>query len=450
MARPGVVITVYNEARAGWRERPARKCPKCGYEAFEDGWPEDWRCPKCSVSWYDSGKNEGRKEWQYEDKLSERYEGNELLATLDSVRANSEPGVPIVVVDDGSDDGCCARAGEFGATVVRHEKRIGIGYSRTEGVEHLDPACDTVMFLDAHMRISAGCIEHSAGLALERDAIIWPDVRGLRDRPRFKKRRRGRLQETATQHGAAPRVGPDKDEPGYLFRNRLIFGKPKDTVSRTHALNSPGYTLPRSVWDIMPISKLTRGFGGNEPMLWVKAFFLDVPILHTCGAMVRHIFREHTAHYTATSREVMRNMAILAKTCFDAETWNGFWWPEVFEAAADKEMRAVLGSDELWEEHLSFQSRKKRPDCEFWRGLCLEPIPGHGDAAMSADKVAKGVKHRKLAASGRLVSQAEKRAGRLAKRNQLRTDGRFGNAGDDRARKVAKRAALKAKGLLKA
>lgn len=330
MPRPGIVITCYNEGRAGWRER--------------DG------------------------VMQYEDALSEKYEGNELLATLDSAR----DGVPIVVVDDGSTDGCAARCTEFGASLVTHKERIGIGYSRTEGVEALPSDCDCVMFLDAHMRLSPGCLQHCADLALKHNAVVWPDTRGLRDRPRYKRYpKRGPW----TGHGAIPRTKPAKDEPDFLFRYRWQNNPPVDKLSRTHALISPGYCIPRSLWEQIKITKLARGFGANEPMIWVKCFFLGIPVLHTCGAMVRHLFRSGTAHYTVPSSEVYRNMALLAKTCFDRKTWDAWWYPAVFDGKLDQSALDALNSDELMDEHYLFQSRKKRPDSEFWRGLCFEDVP---------------------------------------------------------------------------
>ena len=343
----GLVITAYNEGRTGWRQRESEPGGKpCG-------------------------------EFSYEDELSEKHEGNELLATLDSVRENSGA-VSIVVVDDGSDDGCCDRATDFGAVVVKHKRRHGIGWSRTEGVSALPPGCHTVTFLDSHQRISDSCIEGCADIALKHNAIVMPDSRGIRDRDRFTKLKPGQKQEIATQHRVVPRMKLYKREKGKVFRNRLDYNKPIDKLSRTYALNSPGYTMPMSVWNQMPISSLCRGFGANEPMLWVKAFFLDIKILHTCEHLVRHLFRAHNPHYKATPREVCRNMAILAKTCFDANTWSGYWWPEVFSVQVSKATEKMLACDQLWEEHLAFQANKKRPDSEFWRGLCMEDVPAEG------------------------------------------------------------------------
>lgn len=346
-----VVITTYNEAKTGWRER---------------------QLP------------DGSKVMAFEDELSEKYDGNELRATIESVRHNTKVPVSIVVVDDGSDDHCADGLDREGVTVIRHKKRIGIGFSRTEGVKSIPSDTDAVMFLDAHQRVSACCIEHCCRLAVENQCVTWPDTRGLRDRPRWTQVPRGRVQETWTGHAARPRTIPGRKEQKEgngrrYFQASWIIDAPMDKISRTSALISPGYAMPLSVWKQLEISTLTRGFGANEPMLWVKCFFLDIPILHTCHAMVRHLFRATTGHYRIGLGEVYRNMAILARTCFDDATWRNWWWPSVFDCEfLDRDARAVLESAQMREEHLAFQSAKKRTDSQFWRGLCLENPPIEG------------------------------------------------------------------------
>ena len=345
--KPAVVLTVYNEAKAGWRERD---------------------------------NPDGTKSFQYEDALSSKHGGNELRATIESVRESTGIAVPIVCVDDGSTDDCAAGLEAEGITVVRHKERIGIGFSRREGVEALPSDCDAVMFLDAHMRLSPGCLEHCAELALSHNAVVWPDTRGLRDRKRYTKPKTpAQAAEIWTGHGARPRTYDDKKTRQGMFGYDWIANRPVDKLSRTHALVSPGYTIPIPIWELIKTSRLARGFGANEPNVWVKCFFLDIPILHTCDAMVRHMFRASETDarpYKATSEEVHRNMALLARTCFDAKTWEGWWWPEVFAAREfKKDSLAALDSTELQEDHLLFQARKKRTDAEFWRGLCLEPVP---------------------------------------------------------------------------
>jgi glycosyltransferase involved in cell wall biosynthesis len=336
--RPGIVITAYNEARSEWRER--------------DG------------------------VWGYEDALSERFDGNGVLSTLYSVGDSGAPDVPTVIVDDGSTDGCCDAPGLSAETIIRHEQRIGIGYSRREGVDALPADVDAVMFLDAHMRLSPGCLDHCAKLALEHNAVVWPDTRGLRDRPRFKDKERSKRHGNPlwTGHGARALTKPSKGETHHMFRSEWISDAPVDKLSRTHALVSPGYTIPRSVWSDIRTSKLARGFGANEPSVYISAMFADVPILHTCGAMVRHLFRSHTAHYTVSAREVYRNMAIVAKRCFSQKTWDNYWHPELKSGLDDDAERALV-SDEFMAERAAFQKVKKRPDVEFWRGLVFEPVP---------------------------------------------------------------------------
>jgi len=345
--KPAVVLTVYNEAKAGWRERD---------------------------------NPDGTKSFQYEDALSSKHHGNELRATIESVRESTGIAVPIVCVDDGSTDDCAAGLEAEGITVVRHKERIGIGFSRREGVEALPSDCDAVMFLDAHMRLSPGCLEHCAELALSHNAVVWPDTRGLRDRKRYTKPKTpAQVAEIWTGHGARPRTYDDKKTRQGMFGYDWIANRPVDALSRSHALISPGYSMPIKLWNMVRPSALSRGFGANDASVWVKSFFLDIPILHTCSSMVRHMFRadpQDARPYTATSAEVHRNMGLLARVCFDAKSWEGWWWPEVFSAREfTKDSLVALDSVQLMEEHLLFQAQKKRSDREFFVGLCHEPCP---------------------------------------------------------------------------
>jgi len=343
MAKAAVVITCFNEAKTGWRERATP---------------------------------EGPLTWQHEDALSEKYDDNELLATIESVRNSTTNNVPIVVVDDGSTDGCTDGIEKDGVTVVRHKDRIGIGFSRREGVEAMPSDCDSVMFLDAHQRLSPGCLEHCSGLAMEHNAVVWPDTRGLRDRLRYEGKPPGGKNITWSGHGARPSTWNDTKTEQGLFAYAWINDPPLDKLSRTHALISPGYVMPVSVRDRVKCSRLARGFGGNEPVVWVGAYFLDIPILHTCDAMVRHQFRATAGHYAVTAKEVHRNMAITAKRWFSDESWRNYWWPQVFaKREMDDDALAALDSHEMSEDHVAAQSQKKRSDAEFFFGFCREPVP---------------------------------------------------------------------------
>ncbi len=60
-------------------------------------------------------------------------EGAEVRHTVDSVRAATRPPYEIVLVDDGSTDGCCRGVNGSDLRLVRHHERLGVAPSRNAG-----------------------------------------------------------------------------------------------------------------------------------------------------------------------------------------------------------------------------------------------------------------------------------------------------------------------------
>lgn len=79
-------------------------------------------------------------------------EGEELKATLSSIRQTAGDSVDIVLVDDGSTDGVdyAAMAEQYAARYTRHEQRRGSAPSKHEGV--LLAQTPYFLLLDGHMR----------------------------------------------------------------------------------------------------------------------------------------------------------------------------------------------------------------------------------------------------------------------------------------------------------
>jgi len=111
-------------------------------------------------------------------------------------------------------------------------------------------------------------------------------------------------------------------------------------------------------------------------------------VIHTCGlpgkqALARHLFRHrpnYGLHWGGERGGVILNHAIIFKTFFSAYAWDHYFWPVVFDSKWNRKHLSdyaidVLNSPELTEEHLKFQIKKKRPDSEFWLGLCGYPLP---------------------------------------------------------------------------
>ena len=91
----------------------------------------------------------------------------ECLACLESVRAQTRPASPVIVVEAGGDDSLLDAMREFwpaggktGQTYVRVEPG-GLTRQRNVAVDHL--ACDVVLFVDDDSTLERDCLERLAG-----------------------------------------------------------------------------------------------------------------------------------------------------------------------------------------------------------------------------------------------------------------------------------------------
>ena len=204
---------------------------------------------------------------------------------------------------------------------------------------------------------STGCLERCSAVALAEQAVVWPDVRGLRDRGRV-------------GHGAFFRLGKDAAPFAATWNNSRC----RESISKISSLRAPGYFVPRNLFgELRWISQL-RGWGGSEAAIALKAFFLGIDILHVCGPLARHLFRPKF-QYSVTDLEVTRNHALIARVCFDDRTWFEHWLPRVFEGVLNSETIRELDGPDVMREHEDFLKLKRRPDREFWRGLLRRKEP---------------------------------------------------------------------------
>jgi glycosyltransferase involved in cell wall biosynthesis len=237
-------------------------------------------------------------------------EGAEVRRTIDSVRAATHRPYEIILVDDGSTDGSCNDLDASDLTIVRHVERQGVAPSRNAGCAVASG--EVFAFLDAHQRLSEGCLNACAELAIQRNAIVWPDVRGLRDRG-------------WTGHGATMGLCPKRG----IFLPRWQTRTPRTKVSQITGLIAPGYVMPRGVYERVRWHDSLRGWGATEAAIWVKALCLDIEILHLCGPLARHLFHK-TSHFDTPQEQIWCNHAIVARTCFDDAAWRDYWLPNVF------------------------------------------------------------------------------------------------------------------------
>jgi glycosyltransferase involved in cell wall biosynthesis len=260
----------------------------------------------------------------------------------------------LVVVDDGSTDGSCE--GDLGsdARLLRNAKRFGVATSRSTGAAAAK--APVLVFADAHQRFSPACLDLCAETAIARDAIVWPDVCGLDDR-------------CALCHGAR-----FKFRPGRGFYARWNVPRPATPISRISSLKAPGYVMPRAIYDRVRWPAQLCGWGGSEAAVSLKAFFLGIPILHLCGPVARHLFKE-SFQYQVDSAGVAWNHAVIARICFEERTWQEYWLPHIFAKELPEATLNELDSPALRDEQREFQRSKVRGDRDFWRWLLKAPEP---------------------------------------------------------------------------
>ena len=276
-------------------------------------------------------------------------EGVELRRTLASIRDNTRVPHEVIVVDDGSSDGSCSGIEDLCVRVLRHSERIGVAASRNQGARVA--SAETLCFLDAHQRLSPGCIDQCVEVAQQRESIVSPNVRGY-----------GCL--SATTYGAKFRLCPKNGYFSAIWKLR----RPRCRVTQSTTLRAPGYVMPRSIYERVYWSSHLRGWGASEAAVAVKAFFQGIDILQLHGPVARHRFRRKFPYRTSWE-SVWLNHGIVARVCFERRTWEDYWLPEVFAKNLSPLSLCILESSPIDSEHTTFQRTKVREDSSFWTEL---------------------------------------------------------------------------------
>lgn len=86
-----------------------------------------------------------------------------LRQCVDSLLAQTYPFFEIILVDDGSTDGCSLLCDELAAAYAQvhsvHKENAGLGYARNTGLDNLSELSDYVMFIDSDDWLEANAVE---------------------------------------------------------------------------------------------------------------------------------------------------------------------------------------------------------------------------------------------------------------------------------------------------
>lgn len=287
--------------------------------------------------------------------LTVHNEGSELRRTLTSILSKTAGPNETLIVDDASADGCCDGIENERVRVIRNANRKGVAASRHQAVQVAQGS--VLAFLDGHHRVATRALNSCTELAASQASIVVPDIRDFE-------------LDSPTTHGATFRLCPER---GY-FSAEWNYAHPHQRVTRVSSLRSPIYLMSRETYDRVHWIQGLRNWGGSEAAISVKAFFLDIPILHLCGTPTRHMFKQKL-EYNATWDDVWRNHALIARVCFDDQTWYKYWLPKLFEPHLTDEGKRDVESESIVAQHEEFQRAKVRTDAEFWTVLLKQPVP---------------------------------------------------------------------------
>ena len=189
-----------------------------------------------------------------------------------------------------------------------------------------------------------------------RQAIVWPDVCGFDDR-------------CALCHGARFKFRPGR---GFYAALERAAARSADFAN----LFAEGSGLRHAAGDLRSraLAGCALRVGGSEAAVSLKAFFLGIPILHHCGPLARHLFKE-SFQYQVNSAGVAWNHAVIARVCFEERTWQEHWLPRVFGQELPDATLNELNSPAIRDEQREFQRSKVRGDRDFWRWLLKVPEP---------------------------------------------------------------------------
>lgn len=217
-------------------------------------------------------------------------EREEVENTLKSIRDHSVADIPIIVIDDGSDDGYdyLSVARKYGATYVRNDERMGVAASRDKGVE----LCQTTYFLllDSHMRFYE-CVWADRLLSLLREddrVILCSQTKVL------KRTDDGKVVENEI---AVKTYGAFVDIPGVkgitLYARWIVQDLyPDELVVEIPSVLGAGYAASKRYWQYLQGLRGLIYYGSDEPFISIKAWKEGGRCLLVKDVVIGHIYRQ--------------------------------------------------------------------------------------------------------------------------------------------------------------
>jgi glycosyltransferase involved in cell wall biosynthesis len=231
--------------------------------------------------------------------ISVLNEGDRLVDTVESILAARAVPREIIVVDDGSTDGCSdallgQRWRDGGVRVFRRD-HAGIAPARNFGAI---AACERVLvFLDAHCSVDATWLDPLLEI-LDRDqsAIAVPTIAST---------------TAPDERGCGARIVND------LFAYRWV-APPASATSEVGVAPGGCFALARETFlDIGCLGALSD-FGFEDVEFSIRAWRFGLPIIGTSKSVVRHDFRR-SSPYPRNNKSWLANIILTALLHLDSE-----------------------------------------------------------------------------------------------------------------------------------
>ena len=271
-------------------------------------------------------------------------EKEEVENTLKSIRDHSDTDIPILVIDDGSDDGYdyLSVARKYGATYVRNSERMGVAASRDKGVE----LCQTTYFLllDSHMRFYE-CVwaDRLLSLLQEDDRVILCAQTKVLNRTDD--------GEVIENEIAVKTYGAFVDIPGVkgiTLYSRWIAQDlyPDKLVVEIPSVLGAGYAASKRYWQYLQGLRGLIYYGSDEPFISIKAWKEGGRCLLVKDVVIGHIYRTE-APYVIEPIHIHYNKMLIAEMLLPYPMRKRFL------------TRFELTQEEKYQETLSLISKKR-------------------------------------------------------------------------------------------
>lgn len=244
-------------------------------------------------------------------------EGDEVRATLESLRTTSGEEVEVYLIDDASTDGYDYQqaACDYDAHYIRHEERRGVAASRDEAIARC--ATDYFLLLDAHMRFTSRTWTRQLLDALRSDrraiwcaqtAVMWKDATGHIEHP---KRR--------TTYGAFI----DFDLASWHAWWNYHDPAPNSTTADIAVVLGAAYATNRPYWERLGGLAGLRTYGMDEQFISAKTWMEGGRCRLLKDIVVEHLYRKQFP-YPMDGYPTTYNSLLLSELLLEGEMQERF------------------------------------------------------------------------------------------------------------------------------